>query len=196
MNSRTRKLTLSGAFIALAVGMGYALAQVPNVELMTAVLFCAGGLLGWRQGIVVAAVAEFLFSTLNPFGPAALPVLAGQIAAMAVVGAGGGWLVPAILRRKSRLHRAALFAALGFLLTLQFDFLTTLATGWMMGVNLNGLIGLFAVGAPFMLTHLVSNLVVFILLVPVVLERFLPRAAAKRSAQKEPEIEPTAPCDV
>ena len=38
MNRSTRRLVLSAAFAGLAVALGYALAQFPNIELMTATL--------------------------------------------------------------------------------------------------------------------------------------------------------------
>jgi uncharacterized membrane protein len=61
MNSRIRKITYSAIFIALIVGVGYALAFIPNVELVTALIFLAGVLMGWKSGIIIGGIADFCF---------------------------------------------------------------------------------------------------------------------------------------
>ena len=47
---KTRKAIMASLLIALTVAVGFALAGVPNVELMTITVFIAGYLLGARLG--------------------------------------------------------------------------------------------------------------------------------------------------
>ena len=67
---RTRKALLASLLVATAVALGYALAAVPNVELMTVTVFIAGYLLGAGAGVLVGMAAIALYSTFNPLGAA------------------------------------------------------------------------------------------------------------------------------
>ncbi|MBC8402960.1 MAG: hypothetical protein H8E14_15850, partial [Candidatus Marinimicrobia bacterium] len=49
------QLVKASIFTALAIGAGYALLLVPNVELITAIVFCAGAWLGIGWGVLVGA---------------------------------------------------------------------------------------------------------------------------------------------
>ena len=62
------KLVRASIFTALAIGLGFSLLMVPNVELITVIVFLSGLTLGVRWGILVGGTAEFIFSVLNPFG--------------------------------------------------------------------------------------------------------------------------------
>jgi hypothetical protein len=55
-------------FTSAAVGAGFALAYVPNIELITAIVFAAGVYLGLSWGSVVGAVSMLIFSGVNPMG--------------------------------------------------------------------------------------------------------------------------------
>ena len=74
-----RRLVLSAMFIAIAVGIGYALVYIPNIELFTATIFIAGYLLGPRQGIVMCGLAAFIFGLIHPLGASAPPLLVAQV---------------------------------------------------------------------------------------------------------------------
>ena len=76
MIQRTRRATLAGLLVALIVAAGYSLAGVPNVELVTLLVFVSGFLLGPRLGLAVGATSWGLYSLLNPMGAAVPPVLA------------------------------------------------------------------------------------------------------------------------
>jgi hypothetical protein len=119
--NRTRRATLAGLLVALIVAAGYSLAGVPNVELVTLLIFTSGFLLGPRLGPLIGAVAWGLYSGLNPMGAAVPPVLAAQVASGAVVGLAGGALGPIILERTGRWTGMLLCGLTGLLLTLFFQ---------------------------------------------------------------------------
>jgi hypothetical protein len=153
------RIALSGSFIALAVALGFLLAAVPNVELMTLTVFLAGAVLGAARGAFVGAASALVFSFMNPLGPPFPLVMAGQAAGMATAGAVGG-VVSGRLVTWGRGRRLAGCAVLGFLVTLAYDALTNLGLGIHMGPIWPTLVG----GLAFSLLHLASNTVVFVLL--------------------------------
>ena len=88
----SREVAAAGAVMASMVALGYALSGVPNVELVTLPAFIGGWWLGAGRGAPVAASGEFLFSVLNPQGPALPPVLVTQVAGMTLAAMAGGWV--------------------------------------------------------------------------------------------------------
>ena len=90
MAVETIKLTIMANFIAIGVALGYILAFLPNIELVTLVIFLSGYTLGWKSGLFVGFSTEFIYSNFNLYGPAPLHVLTAQVIAMAVAGVAGG----------------------------------------------------------------------------------------------------------
>jgi len=85
-------LVKAAIFCALAVGMGFSLMLVPNVELITVIVFMSGLMLGWRWGTIVGGTAIFIYSGLNPMGSGLSfpPLFFMQILGMAITGFIGG----------------------------------------------------------------------------------------------------------
>jgi hypothetical protein len=83
--------------IALCVAAGYALAAVPNVELITLLVFVSGFLLGRALGALVGALSMAGHSTFNVMGAAIPPILAAQVACYSLVGLAGATLGPHLL---------------------------------------------------------------------------------------------------
>jgi len=161
----TRKIALAGLLSSLAVALGYLLIAVPNVELMTLTVFVAGGLLGFRGGMLVGVVSMFIYSVANPMGAAIPLVTASQVAGMGVIGAAGG-LAPLIRRAaRRRTVRSLIFAGAGLILTIMYDFLTNLALGFSMGT----VIAVLAAGLLFSIVHFVSNTLIFFFLADALL---------------------------
>lgn len=167
---REQKIILTALFIALAVVLGYLLAEVPNVELMTVVVFLSGVFLGARLGATVGLLSILFYSLFNPFGPPLLPLMIAQLIGFAVIGSTGGLL-------KEQLHRTGTgvvitSALAGLVLTLIYDFLTTVATAAIalgLGGFLEGLGGVFLAGSVFIAIHSISNTAVFaVAIVPIV----------------------------
>ncbi len=169
MHQKTRHIAFSGIFIALILGVGYALAFVPNVELVTAMIFLAGVLMGLKRGLLIGILGEFLFSTLNPMGSGLLfpPMLIAQIAAMTVVCLTGALLRSYILNWKFSLPNVVLIGAIGFLLTLFYDILVSAAYPLSAGFKPRETVATIFAGLAFSVIHLISNTAVFIVLVPV-----------------------------
>jgi len=169
LRQKTRHIAFSGIFIALILGVGYALAFVPNVELVIAMIFLAGVLMGLKHGLLVGVLGEFLFSTLNPIGSGLLfpPMLIAQILAMTVVCLTGALLRNYILKWKIFLPNIILIGAIGFLLTLFYDILVSAAYPLSAGFKLRETVATIIAGLAFSVIHLISNTAIFIVLVPV-----------------------------
>jgi len=177
ISDRTRRLVAGGLFIAMAVGLGYALAQFPNVELVTAVVFLSGYFMGWRMGAFVGAIAMFIYSTFNPYGMPFPPVLVMQIFSMAFSGISGG-LFYKYLNSRSGWKQIVSFALLGFSLTLIYDVFTTLGEVIIIGLSVQDFIQIVHafvarvfLGIGFYIVHIFSNTVIFGALLSVVLRK-------------------------
>ena len=163
----TRKTLLASLLIAVAVSLGYMLAGVPNVEMMTVALFVSGFLLGARYGAVIGGFSAGLYSLFNPLGLALPPLLAAQVVGFAVTGAAGGLIGPVIAQMSKRLPAAVCAGVLGFLLTLFYDLLTNIGAFFVMAgtKELAGLVKFVSAGLAFMGLHLLWNTVLFAVVV-------------------------------
>ena len=177
MMQRTRRATLAGLLVALIVAAGYSLAAVPNVELVTLLIFVSGFLLGSRLGPAVGAAAWGLYSLLNPMGAAVPPVLAAQTASGALVGLVGALAGPPILERLPRVVGMLLCALSGLILTVMYQVVVNSAAFFAF-VDERGLRAFWTFmvgGIAFTAMHLLWNTAVFLVaLRPVmsVLDRY------------------------
>jgi hypothetical protein len=156
---RSSLVARAALFIALATGLGFAGAILPNVELVTITIFLGGAATGPLVGAAIGVAAELLVSGLNPLGPALPLVVAAQLGGMAVAGLAGGLLGRHLLRL-SAIHRVTLLGALGLVITLCFDLLTNLA----LGVHLGPIRATVVGGLVFSGVHIVANVFVFAVL--------------------------------
>jgi len=170
---RVRKIAYAGIFIALILGIGYTLAFVPNVELVTALIFMAGALLGVKWGIFIGLLGEFLFSALNPMGSGLLfpPMLICQVLAMACVGGVGGLTRKKIKNQEIGTGNKLLIGCLGLLLTLFYDLAVSLAYPISAGFNFKAIVATLIAGLAFSAIHLVVNTLIFLIIVPVAIHR-------------------------
>ena len=161
----THKIALAGLLSSLAVALGFLLMAVPNVELITLVVFVSGSILGVRGGALVGVVTMLIYSVANPMGAAIPLVTVSQAAGQGVVGALGA--TAPLIRRVStrRIVRNIVFAAAGVVVTLQYDLLTNLA----LGVSVGSVLPVMAAGLVFSLIHFVSNGMIFFFLADVLL---------------------------
>ncbi len=165
----TKKILLAALLAAMAVALGYIFLPVPNIELVTAVIFIAGFILGPSLGLAAGLVAELLFSLFNPYGVAAPPLLIAQVFSMGAAGWCGG-VVKKILPQNKTLLRVVILGVSGFTLTLFFDMLTTLSFAlFMSDLNVAKLWTTFITGMGFYVLHIISNTLIFITVVPVML---------------------------
>lgn len=180
---RTRRTILAGMLVAATVSLGYALALVPNVELMTAAVFISGYLLGAALGAAVGAVSMLIYALFNPLGASLPPLVAAQTVAFAFIGLCGAKAAPIIVTRERRLA-AALSGLIGFSLTLLYDLLTSVAA-YFVGIGesqMDKVIHFLLGSTPFFALHQVWNSVLFVLTVPPALRIFSTyRSELKRS---------------
>jgi len=164
----SRQIAYSGIFIALILGIGYALAFIPNVELITAMIFLAGVLMGFRRGIMIGIIGEFLFSALNPMGSGLLfpPLLLTQVLAMTLVSLSGATLRHFVINFKPGLKDILIIGGTGLGLTLIYDVFTSAAFPISAGFTFHETVATIIAGLAFSTVHLISNVLVFVLLVP------------------------------
>lgn len=112
-----RRLVVTAIFIALALGLKFALIILPNVEPLTVTFFLAGYMLGPLSGLITGGIGEFLYSFFNPYGAASPPLLMAQVLCMSLSGLAGGWV-----RRLSskRTPPAWLWGVIGFFFDADF----------------------------------------------------------------------------
>jgi hypothetical protein len=161
----TQKIALAGLLSSLAVALGFLLMAIPNVELITLVVFVSGSILGVRGGALVGVVSILIYSIANPMGTAVPLVTVSQALGQGIVGASGA--AAPLIRRLSnrRVVRSAMFAAAGVLVTLQYDLLTNLA----LGVSVGSVGPVVVAGMVFSLVHFASNAMIFFFLADVLL---------------------------
>ena len=126
--NQTRRALLACLMVALTVAVGFALAGVPNVELMTLLVFLSGFLLGAGLGAGVGGTAMLLHSLFNPLGPAHPPLLAAQLIGFALIGVGGALVGPVVARMKAAWLSAAAAAVAGASLTVIYQVLVNVAS--------------------------------------------------------------------
>lgn len=166
------KLVRASIFTALAIGLGFSLLMVPNVELITVIVFLSGLTLGVRWGILVGGTAEFIFSVLNPFGSGLVfpPLLISQVVSMILIGAFGGILRSVFFKKEYSSRRIAILALTGFILTFIFDSLTTLSYPISVGFDFPQTFGIYLSGIGFTLLHQISNAIIFPIVIPKVVK--------------------------
>lgn len=169
--AKTRRVLLASLMVALAVSLGYAMAGVPNVELITTTVFVSGYLLGPRLGAAVGAAAMSLHSAFNPLGAALPPLFIAQVTAFAFTGWVGGVLGPGLAGSPHRRAGRLLAALAGLLLTALYHLLTSVGAFLAFAADRSpvAFVKYFVVGMPFMVLHLVFNTGIFLVVVVPVL---------------------------
>ncbi len=157
--------------ISLTVTLGYTLAGIPNVELMTLTVFLSGFLLGARLGIIVGVASITIHALFNPLGVSLPPLLISQAIGFAVIGAAGAIFAPVIPRLRRRPAAMLLAGLLGLVLTLIYDVLTSIGAYYaaMGGSASESLWGFVAGGVMFLGMHIVWNTGLFLFVVKPVL---------------------------
>ncbi len=174
----TREFIQTALLIALCVAVGYFMAGVPNVELISAAIFTSGLLVGVRRGIVVGALAEAIYAGINPYGISTPPLFIAQILGMALIGFSGGALRGTFARLGWPL-RAGIAALAGFSLTMIFDVLTNSAVYLSLRETMSWvavIVGGFTF--PFPLAHALVNTITFTLVAPAVITAVRRRSVA------------------
>ena len=159
-------------FAATAIGLGYMFLLVPNVEFISVTIFLSGLYLGALPGLFVGGSSIMIYSILNPLGSglAFLPLLFSQVFSMAGIGL-SGYYIGKIIIKISPKNRMIISVLAGFSCTIWYDFITTISFPLSAGYGyketlIYGISGLF-----FTLLHLISNSLIFMIVVPKFVER-------------------------
>ncbi len=163
-----RQPVLLGLFAGTAVGAGYLLAAVPNVELMTFVVALAGAVMGARSGALCGALAAAVYSLGSPYGLPAPLLLLAQAAGFAVTGWLGAVMTPSRPRRASTRQLTARAAATAVLATAVYQVLTNVTGFLMFDVEPRAYL---AMTLPYALIHLGANTAIFVALFPLLVRR-------------------------
>ena len=134
--------------------------SIPNLEVLTLVVFCSGVLLGGRDGALVGSLTMLVYTLLNPYGPAHPFVMLAQILGCAAAGLAGAWFAGSGGPARPAGIRAAFLAATAVLVTALYDLLTNVATGLVFGQMRTWLVA----GVPFSLWHIGYNVALFVAL--------------------------------
>jgi uncharacterized membrane protein len=170
MKMTLKKICYMSMFIALGVTLGFSLVTIPNIELMTATLFLSGYLLGIREGFLTGMITEAVFSLINPIGTAAPPLFLAQTMSMGLAGLIGGLCFHMRPDRLQVLYRCLSFGFAGFFITLMFAVLTNLGYILTIGFTWEKFIAGLLTGFPFIFTHILSNTIIFIIILPPVFQ--------------------------
>lgn len=163
-------MTRTAAFVAVGLAVGYLLAPVPNVELVTATCFCAGYLLGLGTGVLCSLLIEALFAGFHPMGSSFGLTLVAQCLGMCGAGVSGA-IARTLVANARRIARLSVVTLLGLLATFLFEILTNLAFPVSAGFSVEQTLASFALAVPFSAIHLLSNTLVFSLVVAPLLPR-------------------------
>ena len=152
--------------------MGFSLMLIPNIELITVVVFISGLYLGIRWGGLVGLTSMAIYSGMNPMGSGLSfpPLFAMQILGMSLTGIIGGLVRPFFFVKQFNFFLISGLAVLGFTVTLIYDMLTLLAYPVAAGLGFSGILAALIKGLGFTLLHEISNAIVFTVSVPQVIK--------------------------
>ena len=166
-SDQIRKYVLMALFAGTTVGLGYLLISIPNVEAVTLMLFVSGYTLGMVNGILVAIVASTIYFGFNPQGGMYPPLLAAQIIGMSLSPIIGS-LIKSLKLKLSRLKLMGLLGLSAIICTVFYDILTNIAYPLSTGMGVKGIIGFVIAGIPFSALHILSNTLIFLIVIPKV----------------------------
>ena len=174
LERKSFRITLISTFTALSVVLGYMLVYLPNIELITLMIFLSGFILGKRDGAIVGAFSSFIFVFFNPYGVSPLPLFAYQIGHYCLVGILGG-ITSNYLNKKDFFKPEedlyvsrvlVFFAIIGAVITFVYDIFSTLIGAIAIFGTLETFWITYIIGLPFTTIHLIGNTLGFIFILP------------------------------
>jgi hypothetical protein len=145
---------------ALALVANYIFIVAPNIELGSSVLFVTGFLFGIEMAASSVLIIAIVFGIFNPWGVSLIiiEIWVAQVIGWLFIVAAGHIMGGRGRRAAAETFSAVEFGIVGILVTLFYDLVTNLGLAWSTGLPF--LLALVA-GLPFMLVHLVSNGIIF-----------------------------------
>lgn len=169
---RTRDLAVVVGFTSLAVSSDFALTEALNVKLVDPIVFSVAFVFGLEMGIYVGVLSELIWSTFNPWG------FGGYIIPFLVVGeilyALAGWAAARLWAEQGsqlsarNLYFGATLAVCAFIWDLETQAGTALLSFWP-SLTMQKLVATEVLGAPFMISHEVSDLFTGAVLAPLII---------------------------
>ena len=159
----SRWIAITSIMTALAIVGNYSVVFIPNVELGTIVLFVTAYVFGPVMALWSTLITSIIFGAINPWGGFIPQIWASQVI---------GWiyvvLAGSIAGKPGRYSDVDVFSsrelgAIGLVVTVVFDLVTNVGYSLTFGIPYS--IALIA-GFPFMVVHVVSNVILFSSVVP------------------------------
>lgn len=178
LERKSFRVALLGIFTALAVVLGYALVFIPNIELLTLMIFLSGFIMGQRDGAIVGIMSSFIFVFFNPYGVSPIPLFAYQLAHYALVGLLGGVMCDFLSKKEFFKPEEDLyvypvviiFAISGAVITFTYDIISTLIGALVFYGSIESFWPTYIIGLPFTMIHLIGNILGFIFILPVLIQ--------------------------
>ncbi len=159
---RSRWVSIASMMSALALVGAYALVGVPNVELVSVIIFTTAYTFGFGMALWCTMIVAIVFGTFNPWGGTLPPILLAQMVGWLVVSVAGGTMKHFRGNSGSMLLRRVQHALAGLFTTVCFDVMTNFAYAWVYGLSFEVVM---ITGLLFMLVHVISNTLLFGLIV-------------------------------
>jgi hypothetical protein len=158
-----RLITRIALFAGLIYVFSWATSYLPNINLIFFIVFSAGFLWGAAAGAMVGTIGMGLWTFLNPYGPAALPVMLAQIGGAAVSGIVGAVIARGRWQEASSWSLTARLCVSAALCTIAFYLPVNSVDAWLF----QPFWPRFVTSGVWTLISLGSNLLIFPLLFPV-----------------------------
>jgi len=174
LERKSFRISLIATFTALAIVLGYAMAYIPNIEVFTLMIFLSGFIMSKKEGAIIGLLSASIFTFFNPFGPSPPPLFIYQLIHYSLTGLSGGLAKDFMLNRKFFKPKEDLyvfqvmviFGVIGGILTFLFDILSTLFGGLTVSTSIDYFIASYLFGIVFTTVHLIGNILVFVFLLP------------------------------
>lgn len=168
------RIALMSIFVALSIVLGYMLIFLPNIELITAMIFLSGFVLGKKEGLLVGAFSSFIFCFFNPMGSSQLPLLTVQVVYYSVVGIVGSFTHD-FFKKKSYYNPQddlytyqvmGLLAVIAGVLTTIYSVFSELAGFITISAPGVPFSAYFLIGVPWTILHIIGNVLGFVFILP------------------------------
>jgi len=168
------RIALTSIFISLSIVLGYMLIFIPNIEVITVMIFLSGFILGKKEGLIVGAFSSFIFCFFNPMGSSQLPLLVVQIVYYSLVGLIGAFTSDFIEKRsffnsKDDLYVyqvLVIFGVIGGVLTTIYSIFSEIAGFITISAPGVPFSAYFLMGVPWTIVHIVGNVLGFVFILP------------------------------
>jgi hypothetical protein len=148
---------------SLALIGNYVLVAVPNVELGTTILFVTAYIFGFAIAASSAVIMSIVFSIINPWGAFIPQIWISQVFGWLFITASGAIMGYEKPREYIPPKLDPVLLIMGAFLTLFFDLITNLGYSWAFSIPYEIAV---ITGLPFMIVHIISNALLFSLVVP------------------------------